>query len=128
MKTLQLIHTHDGRVVATIIVSENANAERYANHLKNLADSELGTRAHHIGIKPDTGIARLLGVKPPLGRSSHANNVGRKPRGICAVCRKEYPLNKHGKITKHGKNYGTRQAKRCAGTDRFPYVNRDGHE
>lgn len=107
-------------VVPAIAVTE-ATALRWAALIAKDADKRAGVAGHCVqGPTPfatlDKALTKLAGVRAGGG----GNRTGAKPRGQCVQCGGVYPLDKLGLVSTHGKVYGTRSKKRCAGSKEKP--------
>src|ERR1700744_3358631 len=122
METLQVIHTATGKVVYSVGAENAVAVQAAAQHMLDFADGNAGSRAHYVGLKHGTAAAKAAGVLPPVAGDKlwPAYNIGTKLRGLCPVCRKEFALDKTGRLIKHGKVYGRRTDARCKGAKRLP--------
>lgn len=124
---LQILDTETQTTVAAVIVPPHVvtaeTARQWAEALAQDADKRAGVAGLHTVLNAEhiatmeKAAKGLRGSLPGMG----GNRTGPKPRGRCAVCGGEYPLNKTGVIALHGKPYGKGYSKqRCAGSKKAP--------
>jgi hypothetical protein len=118
MYRLQVIHIHDRTVVATVEGNDEALVKAAADRGCEIADAEAGTLAHYVGLlHTDVRSTTVTGKE-----TSFARHTGQHAKGICRKCRGLYPINKDGRLAKHGGAYGIRKAlkKYCKGSGLLP--------
>lgn len=117
---LQVIDSETRHVVASVTVNDELvtteGLQAFTEAVCAVAVARSG-EAHHVGLQDTSKAWSSLKMRAD---QNYAHNVGVKPRGKCPRCGREYPLDKNGLISKHGKKYGTRTAKRCSGTGMKP--------
>lgn len=118
MHRLQVVHTHNHVAVATVTGQSEALVKVMAEAGRQAADQALGSIAHHVGLVSTETVGAAYGV----GDASMARHTGAHARGICRKCHGTYPINKDGRIAKHGGEYGKRKAlkQHCKGSGFLP--------
>lgn len=117
---LQVIHKETDVLVASVVINDELvsteGLQAFADAVRAVAEARSG-EPHYVGLK-DTA-ARYKDIRMQVDHTK-AHNVGKKQRGICPRCKKVIALDKDGLMYKHGKAYGERGDKRCAGTGKRP--------
>lgn len=128
----QILDTTTGRAVCAIVANDNTvtpqTLAKWAAALAALVDATAGTKGQHTAHQVEDlydalhALGKLAGAKPGGG-----GNHGKKDKGRCPVCGRQYPINKHGVLANHGKQYRingvqSTRARHCSGSGKRPVI------